>query len=647
MKLVRFLLFVLLVCIGAFGFSAAPAHADQPVFASNAVTVNKSATYLLDTVLYTIKLDNTAGTTDALDVVFTDHLPNGIDVQVFSLDGIPQVLSLLFDGLYVGTIPAGTSRTITILGVVNAIPQRPALAQYTNQASWTYRYRPTSGAAKVNASFTTNQVTTQITRLEPSMSIATIELAPILNLGTQITYTLTIANTGTLNSAGTTLTNAIPVGALYRAGTTKLNGTTLADLGVAGPYVLGGLVNSPGRPAGQINAGETATITFAVTSLILPVVNLAIVDADGLGPIPPLNLVGSTTVNANADLGITITDGVSTISAGTDTTYTIAVKNNGPTTVTSLRVTSSLPLALNNPVWTASTGTYNATTGDWTGISLASGATITLTLKGRVSSLAVGSVAVTVTVAPPAGVTDSVSGNNSATDTDTVGLFADLGVTQTDNLTSIAQGTSISYLITVSNAGAATVSSLTLTDTYSSNLQNAAFTPDEGIYNSTTGAWTGLNLAPGGSVQLTLTGTVSLSATGNLVNTAVVAPPAGIVDLNATNNTSIDTNSIVVFNSLVLIQTVDKPLAKPGEVITYTITYRNSSALPLPGVGIENTVPEYTTFVAATYGALPPSLSGCTLTKPAVGATGTIKWVFNGTIAPGGSGVVSFQVLVQ
>ncbi|BCM90976.1 hypothetical protein IAD21_02839 [Abditibacteriota bacterium] len=647
MKLIRFLLFLFLTWTSAWGIGATPAFAATPVFATTSVTVNKSSTYLTDTVLYTINLDNTTGSADALDVVFTDHLPAGIDVQAFSLDGVPQALTLLNDGLYVGTIPAGTSRTITVLGVVDAIPQRPDPAQYSNQASWTYRYRPTAGAPKVNASFTTNTVTTPVMRLEQSMSIATVSLPPILNLGTQITYTLTVQNTGTINSSGTTLTDAIPVGALYRAGTTKLNGNTLADIGVAGPYVLGGLINSPGRPAGQINAGETATITFAVTSLTLPVVDLSIVDADGLGPIPPLNLLGSTQANSTTDLAITNTNGTSSVPAGSNTTYTITVKNNGPTSVTSLRVVDNLPLTLSNPTWTASSGTYNSTTGNWTGLNLASGASVTLNLTARVSPLAIGTVSTTATVSTPAGVTDSNSANNSATDTDTVTLLADLGVAVADGTTSIAQGATISYLVTVTNNGPGTVSTLTLTDTISPALQNSTFIPDEGVYNSTTGAWTGLNLAPGGTAQITVTGTVPLSATGNLVNTLTVAPPPGVTDLNGTNNTASDTDSITVSSPLVLVQTVDKTLAKAGEVITYTITYRNSSALSLPGVGIQNATPDYTTFVAATYGALPSSLSGCTITQPPVGDTGSIKWIFSGVLAPGDSGTVSFQVLVK
>jgi uncharacterized repeat protein (TIGR01451 family) len=524
---------------------ARPAHADAPVFAPNALTVNKSASYLLDTVQYTIQLDNTAGTADALDVVFTDHLPQGVEVQLFNLDGVPQVLTLLMDGLYIGTIPKGTSRTITIGGLITNIPIRPDAASYVNQASWTYRYRPTPGAPKVNASVTTNSVTTNMVRLESTMAIANVALAPILNLGTEMTFTIRVANTGTLNSSGTTLTNLIPVGAVYVAGSTKLNGTTLPDLAAAGPYVLGGLINSPGRPAGQINIGEEAVITFKATALVLPAVNVAVIDPDGLlGPIPPLNLRGYIQ-GATTDLSITKTDGVSSVSPGNTLTYTIAVKNNGATALDSVRVVDSLPVTLNNPIWTASTGTYNSGSGEWTGLTLGAGQTITLTLVAKVSPLALTNIVNSATVYPPSGVTDSNNANNSTTDTDTLSLTADLGVTQTDGITSVTAGAPVNYTITVSNAGPSTISSLTLTDILPTFLTNPVFTPDEGSYNSATGAWTGLNLASGQTVQMTLSGVVSALATGVLTNLVTVSNTLGTLDTNALNNSATDTDTII------------------------------------------------------------------------------------------------------
>ena len=80
-----------------------------------------------------------------------------------------------------------------------------------------------------------------------------------------LTYTVTIPNTGTASATNVTLTDAIPAGTTYVAGSTTLNGVAVADrIGQTMPFAQGGPVNSPGEPAGQVNAGEAATVQFQV-----------------------------------------------------------------------------------------------------------------------------------------------------------------------------------------------------------------------------------------------------------------------------------------------------------------------------------------------------------------------------------------------
>jgi hypothetical protein len=47
-------------------------------------------------------------------------------------------------------------------------------------------------------------------------------------------------------------------------------------------------------------------------------------------------------------------------------------------------------------------------------------------------------------------------------------------------------------------------------------------------------------------VHLTLTGTIDPNATGSLINTVTVAPPAGTTDTNLANNTASDTDTLTV-----------------------------------------------------------------------------------------------------
>ena len=91
--------------------------------------------------------------------------------------------------------------------------------------------------------------------------------------------------------------------------------------------------------------------------------------------------------------------------------------------------------------------------------------------------------------------------------------------------------------------------------------------------------------------------------------------------------------------------------ALPGALITYTITYTNSSASPLSAVAIRDATPAFTTFVAASCGA-PPTGLACTVpaaptTAPAVGAAGGIIWNFAGSLLPGATSAVTFQVQVD
>ena len=71
---------------------------------------------------------------------------------------------------------------------------------------------------------------------------------------------------------------------------------------------------------------------------------------------------------------------------------------------------------------------------------LPSGGSVTYTASCTISGAATGTLSNTATVTAPAGVTDPTPGNNSATDSDTLGASADLAVTKTDGVTTATAG---------------------------------------------------------------------------------------------------------------------------------------------------------------------------------------------------------------
>ena len=105
--------------------------------------------------------------------------------------------------------------------------------------------------------------------------------------------------------------------------------------------------------------------------------------------------------------------------------------------------------------------------------------------------------------------------------------------------------------------------------------------------------------------------------------------------------------TIVGQEGLVLHKAVNLPTAKSGDIITYTITYTNPTQGVLNHLVIYDTTPAYTTYRAAACGALPNALTACTAAGPTVGTMGDITWTMTGSLSPGASGTVTYQVQVD
>ena len=130
-----------------------------------------------------------------------------------------------------------------------------------------------------------------------------------------------------------------------------------------------------------------------------------------------------------ADLSITKSDGVTSISNGTDTTYTIRVTNNGPNSVTGAILKDPTSPGEAKVTVACSAAPANQCTSPPPNLQLeGAGALLPTLTSGQFFEITIitsvvttaASVSNTATVATPAGITDPIPGNNSATDTDTV-----------------------------------------------------------------------------------------------------------------------------------------------------------------------------------------------------------------------------------
>ncbi len=108
-----------------------------------------------------------------------------------------------------------------------------------------------------------------------------------------------------------------------------------------------------------------------------------------------------------------------------------------------------------------------------------------------------------------------------------------------------------------------------------------------------------------------------------------------------------DVTTVSAAGGLVITKSVDRANAAPGDLLTYTITYSNPGNAPLSNIVIRDATPTWTVFQSAACGTAGSGITGCTPASPAVGASGTLSWTLAGSLAPGGSGTVTFTVRVQ
>jgi uncharacterized repeat protein (TIGR01451 family) len=451
-------------------------------------------------------------------------------------------------------IPGSTSTdtvTLTVSGTLDA----NALAGTNNLTNTVTVDKPSSFTGSgYGTSYTidTANSTLAATDIDSIKPIADLSVTKTDNQSTAIpgqptSYTMTVTNNGPSTVNSLTLNDSLPAALLnplfepivgtYSSGTKLWSGLTLQ------PSQSVSLILS-----GTIDPAATGTLTNTVT----------VAPAGGVADPTPNDsddsATDNTTLTPQADLAISKSDGNLAVDPGEAIAYTLLVTNLGPSTVNSVKIADPLPSPFTPASFTPNTGAYNSATGDWTGLTLKSGDTVTLTVAGTVSSaFPKGILTNTAIVKPPSGVIDPTSSNNSSTDTTAVPRptgTIDLDITKTNNNTAaLIPGSNVNYVITVTNnngVGGSSINSLKVIDPIPSDLVDAFFATADGAYDLLTGTLT-LNqpLTPGSSVSLLVNGTLSTSPTGNtLKNTATVSPPAGFTDPDSANNTATDEDPI-------------------------------------------------------------------------------------------------------
>jgi uncharacterized repeat protein (TIGR01451 family) len=444
--------------------------------------------------------------------------------------------------------------------------------------------------------------------------------------GSNITYSITVENKGPDTATTPTFTDSIPAN------------TSFVSISAPG-WNCGAYPPNCTRNADMAN-NDTDTITLVVKVVGTPssctITNTASVASNTPDPNSSNNSsTEKTSVSGCADVQVTKSDSPDPVTAGKNLTYSITVKNNGPTTATGVKLSDSIPanttfVSFTCPGgWTCSTppvggsGTVTATNS-----SLADGASATFTLVVKVS-LTPNGCTITNTASVTSSSADANAGNNSSTTKTDVAGCADLSVTKTDSPDPVIAGNNITYTITVKNNGPVAATSVSMTDTLPPNTTFVSLTCSAGWTCSTPavgagGAVTATNpsLANGASATFTLVVKVSPSAPASISNTAKVAAGTTAVpspDPVPGNNTATATTTVTASTNLSVTKTASPHPVVRGKALTFHITVTELGASNAANVKLTDVLPAHTKFRSLSAPA------GWTCTRPAVGARGTVS----------------------
>ncbi len=331
----------------------------------------------------------------------------------------------------------------------------------------------------------------------------------------------------------------------------------------------------------------TVTI-FAPTSPTVSAVSMTIgpsADNNTSFPSPSAIITGIAPIN---DFSITKSASSGSVLVGDSFTYTLDISAAGPTGIDAgnFTVTDTLPAEVSFDGVTSSTPDISCTeatgtvTCSYIGSPQASPYNASVDID--VTAVALGTVTNTADVVVNSPLVDPNNGDNSDSAVVTiVAPGADLSLAKSASNNAPTQGDVLDYTLDVSNAGPATASSFTVTDTLPSQVTYQGFSAVD--FNCTDSAgtvtctYTGTGgLAAGQTTSITLN--VSADTPGVANNTATVSADAVAPDGNNGNNT--DSASITIaappMANITTVVTDSVDPVEPGGLFDLTVSLSNS-----------------------------------------------------------------------
>ncbi|WGQ08608.1 gliding motility-associated C-terminal domain-containing protein [Pedobacter gandavensis] len=543
-------------------------------------------------VSYVVTVTNTS-TADAKALVIADAVPAELSNVTWSTstqgtasvigtgNGTANAISVT------GNLPAGAANkiVINISGTLSAA--------FSGTLANTATATPAEPGTLVKSATSTGIATRQ-----PALSILKTGPATI-TAGNQITYTITVGNTGVSDAVDLVLTDVVPASIKNVTWTSTINGTAVINNGATG-------TGNNLSLTGDIPAGAANKITLTVRGTVDPSFSGSILNTATATPTESAATAVSSSVTTAAtrtpELSITKT-GPAALVAGQTMTYTIAVNNFSASDAKALVITDQVPATLGGVTWSAIAGGAAVINGTAAGsgnvislnADLPAGAnnTITLTVKGTVAASFNGTLSNTATATPAEPGTIA----KSATSTATISRVPVLAIQKTGPAT-ISAGQQINYTLTISNTGTADALNATIADAIPAGITNVSWTAAAdaggtaaiiGTASGNTNALTFNANIPAGAanvIRVNVQGNVNSAAIGNLVNTATVTPS----EAGANPSSSTVTTTLQSVPGITISKSGPSQIAA-GQTVTYTLIAGNSGPSNATNLNINDVVP--------------------------------------------------------
>ncbi|QEH31992.1 Large cysteine-rich periplasmic protein OmcB precursor [Aquisphaera giovannonii] len=547
-----------------------------------------------DTLTYTFTVSN-SGPDPAHGVVFSDTLPASLAYVggswTSSVGGVTPTVSGQSITAALPTIPVGGSVVLTFQ-VTTLAAATPSVSNTASVTTTDQDPDPANDSATVT--------TTVDTSADLAVTSLAVSTAGPYYAGQSFTYAFTVINKGPSTATGVQVVDTLPAG------------LTFVSASGGGTYAGGKVTFSIPSLSATASASYTVTVTPGASAAEAPVVNVVSVGGSDFDPDHSNDSAQvSTTVLPSADLSVAVvardsgSNVVTSALAGQTLTYTITASNGNLSDATGVVVKFTLPAGA---TFVSATGGATPTGGVITfpSFSLAANGSQPFTVQVKAAAVST-STATAGSATISGGQHDPDGTNNNGSAAVTVQPLSDLGVAVVASSPRLYVGESLTYTITVTNAGPSTDTAVRVVDTLPAGMTvMSAVSSVPGVApaisgNTVTadlgqlGVTTGLPTLP----TITIVAVPSAAATGNVTNTVTITGVADPSDSTARAATEVDPSADLAVS-----------LSAPSSVLVhgqlhYTLTVTNKGPSAATGIQLVDALPPGVQFVSATGGVTP------------------------------------------